>query len=73
MLVPNKTIPLEQSLLYKSTRILSKLTDSMSISDLYKKEKRNFENSSDFIKTLDLLFVLKKIDINSDGEVVVND
>ena len=57
MLVPNKTISLNESCLYRSALLLSKLKDGISVIELYQAEKRMFLDLSDFIDVLDLLFV----------------
>lgn len=72
MLVPNKTIPLEESILYKSTSLLSVLNTNIPVSDLYDKEKKKFRDLSEFLDSLDLLFVLGKISLNEEtGEIEI--
>lgn len=70
MLVPNKTISLNESCLYRSALLLSKLKDGISVIELYQAEKRIFLDLSDFIDVLDLLFVLGKVVLDEDSGVI---
>lgn len=70
MLVPNKTISLNESCLYRSALLLSKLKDEISVIELYQAEKRMFLDLSDFIDVLDLLFVLGKVVLDEENGVI---
>lgn len=70
MLVPNKTISLNESCLYRAALLLSKLKDEISVIELYQAEKRMFLDLSDFIYVLDLLFVLGKVVLDEDNGVI---
>ena len=70
MLVPNKTISINESCLYRSALLLSKLKDDISVIELYQAEKRMFLDLSDFIDVLDLLFVLGKVVLDEDNGVI---
>lgn len=70
MLVPNKTISLNESCLYRAALLLSKLKDEISVIELYQAEKRMFLDLSDFIYVLDLLFVLDKVVLDEDNGVI---
>ena len=70
MLVPNKTISINESCLYLSALLLSKLKDEISVIELYQAEKRMFLDLSDFIDVLDLLFVLGKVVLDEDNGVI---
>lgn len=72
MLVPNKTISLNESCLYRATQLLSKMKDNMTVNELYLSEKKSFNDMSDFIDVLDLLYVLGKISFNKEGTVIKN-
>lgn len=61
MIVPNKTIPYNVSLLPKLPIILSQLCTPTTPVELYHKLRSNFDNLSQFLLTLDVLYVLGKI------------
>ena len=64
MLVPNKTSPLNNTILYKSIEILNAEKSDLLLTELYKNNKRKFSDVGEFILALDLLFVLDEININ---------
>lgn len=68
MIVPNKAIPYNTSLLPKLPLVLRMLNVPMTPADLYHKQQHNFNDLSQFLLTLDILFVLGKIEI-VDGEL----
>jgi hypothetical protein len=68
--MPNKTISLPESYLYKSALLLSKINKSISVISLYEANKNTFIDISDFIDALNLLYVLNKIDIDFDTGIV---
>lgn len=68
--MPNKTISLPESCLYKSALLLSKINKSISVISLYEGNKKTFIDISDFIDALNLLYVLNKIDIDFDTGIV---
>jgi hypothetical protein len=70
VLMPNKTISLPESYLYKSALLLSKINKSISVISLYEANKNTFIDISDFIDALNLLYVLNKIDIDFDTGIV---
>lgn len=70
MLVPNKTISINESCLYRSAMLLSKLKNGTSVIELYQAEKRMFIDASDFIDVLDLLFILGKVVLDEDNGVI---
>jgi len=70
MLVPNKIISLDDSCLYRAAKLLSKLDNDISITDLYVSEKKLFKDLADFIDVLDLLFVLEKVILDFENEVI---
>ena len=70
MLVPNKTFTLDETTLYKTTKLLPVLDKNLKIIDLYNLKRKEIESVSDFIDSLCLLFVIGKIDFNEkEGEV----
>lgn len=70
MLLPNKIISLNESSIYRAAKLLSLLKDDISFVELYKSSKRNFSCCSEFIDALDLLFVLEKITLDKENEVI---
>ncbi|UTW01247.1 hypothetical protein KDW99_09010 [Marinomonas rhizomae] len=70
MFVPNKTISINDSCVYRASLLLSRLNDGVSVEDIYEVEKKLFLDMSDFIDVLDLLFVLGKIVLDKDNGVI---
>jgi len=70
MLVPNKTISINESCIYKSALLISRFKGDISVEELYKSEKRLFFDMSDFVDALDLLFVLGKIVLDEENGVI---
>ncbi|CAK3275690.1 MULTISPECIES: ABC-three component system middle component 7 [Vibrio] len=70
MITPTKSTPLEDSIIYKMTFILSVNFESITIWDLYKKTKKNFKNLDELIWSLDVLYILDKIELDIDSGVV---
>ena len=64
MILPNKIISLEESCLPKAAKLLENLQDNDSVQSVYRLNKNIFFDISEFIDALDLLFVLKKIEVN---------
>ena len=64
MILPNKIISLEESCLPKAAKLLENLQDNDSVQSVYRLNKNIFFDISEFIDALDLLFILKKIDVN---------
>lgn len=70
MLVPNKTISISESCLYRAALLLSKFKNEISVLELYKSEKRLFLGVADFIDSLDLLFILGRIVLDETNGVI---
>jgi hypothetical protein len=66
MITPNKTIPFKDSIAFKMTYILDIEFDEISLIDLYKLTKKKFLGIEEFIYSLDTLYVLGKIDMDTD-------
>ncbi|WP_349815667.1 ABC-three component system middle component 7 [Pseudomonas fluorescens] len=64
MILPNKIISLEESCLPKAAKLLQFLSEKNSVQNIYCDYKDDFFDVSDFIDALDLLFVLKKIQVD---------
>ncbi|MEZ8341009.1 ABC-three component system middle component 7 [Vibrio cyclitrophicus] len=70
MITPTKSTPLEESIIYKMTYILSVNFESITILDLYRKTKRYFSNIDELVWSLDVLYILNKIEIDTDSGVI---
>ncbi|WP_099468746.1 ABC-three component system middle component 7 [Konateibacter massiliensis] len=71
MILPNKLIKFQDSILAKTVYVLDEVSkNSISISELYCKIKEHFEDINQFILTLDVLFTLEKINYNEEVQVI---
>lgn len=68
MIVPNKAISYDESLMSKLPFILNLLNEPISPKLLYKKTNCQFEDISQYLLTLDTLFILGKIEFQN-GEL----
>ncbi len=64
MITPNKVLSLDESILSRLAAILRKRETPTDLVSLYRSVSDEFESIDDFIVTLDVLFILDKIDIN---------
>ncbi len=63
MIVPNKVISLDESSLGHAAVILKHGPNPQDLLTLYKKTSDRFESIDQFLLTLDLLYVLGRIDV----------
>ncbi|WP_276724448.1 ABC-three component system middle component 7 [Pantoea septica] len=63
MIVPNKSIPLKDSIIYKMLVVLEENFDVIDLIDLYDKVSVSFSNLDEFVYSLDVLFILGKIEL----------
>lgn len=71
MILPNKLIPYRDSILAKIVYVLDVIShENVKIDELYEKIKSNFEDINQYILTLDVLFVLEKIQIDEELKVI---
>lgn len=71
MIYPNKNIRFEDSIIYKMVEILDVQNDSeMNIHELYSRVKTKFNNTDEFILSLDVLYVLDMIEIDFKTETI---
>lgn len=63
MIVPNKSIPLKDSIIYKMLIILEESFDIIDLTDLYNKVSVSFSTFDEFVYSLDVLFILEKIEL----------
>lgn len=73
MIIPNKIVSLEQSILGKSRYILSSVSNKpINVHMLYSKIKDKFTDINEFVLALDVLFSLDFIDVTEVYEVYKN-
>jgi hypothetical protein len=65
MIVPNKFISLDQSLIAKLPILLSVLKDTKLVLEIYETSEHRFEDVGEFLLALDVLFVLGRIKLDS--------
>lgn len=72
MILPNKLITFNESILRKMVYVLDEMSEHNTehIRELYFRVKDNFEDINQYIVALDVLFVLGKIDYNTETQVV---
>lgn len=71
MIVPNKAVPYESSILSKLPLILHLLsTGTTSSTELYHKMHGSFEDINQFLLAMDILFLLGKIKF-TDGDLIL--
>lgn len=67
MIVPNKFASLDQSLISKLPILLASLDTDRSVLDLYVANQHGFEDVGEFLIALDVLYVLGRIELDSDA------
>lgn len=67
MIVPNKFTSLDQSLIVKLPMLLADLKTDRSVLELYESTQHGFEDVGEFLIALDALYVLGRIELNSDS------
>jgi hypothetical protein len=65
MLVPTKFTTLEESTIFKLRIILEGKLDGESISDLFARTSGGFQDASEFLHAVDVLYVLGVIDVDT--------
>jgi len=71
MIYPNKNIRFEESIIYKMISILEQREKSIiNIHELYNETKSSFENTDEFIISLDVLYALDMINVDFENENV---
>lgn len=64
MITPNKVITLRESALGKTPIILKAKAPLMNVGELYRTVHREFESIDQFLLTLDVLYVLGRIEVD---------
>lgn len=67
MIVPNKATPLRESILFKMLAILEEDFETIELLELYDKVSHLFEGIDEFVFSLDVLFIIEKINVNEKG------
>jgi hypothetical protein len=70
MIVPNKVVSLDDSVLPKLSIILNAFDSEINLIDLHEKVKGKFNSINHFMLTIDVLYLLNKIDVNFDTKTV---
>lgn len=70
MIVPNKFASLDQSLISKLPILLASLDTDRSVLDLYVANQHGFEDVGEFLIALDVLYVLGRIELDSDAGIL---
>jgi hypothetical protein len=69
MIVPSKTIPLKDSIIFKMLVVLEEDFNIIDLVDLYDKVSGSFSNLDEFVYSLDVLFILDKIELIEGGRI----
>jgi hypothetical protein len=70
LIAPNKVIKLRESALGRAPIILREKMLQNNLADLYDRVRKDFESIDQFLLTLDVLYILGKIDIDLSTGVV---
>jgi len=72
MIYPNKNIRFEESIIYKMISVLEQREKStINIHELYNETKTKFNNTDEFIISLDILYALDMINVDFENENIV--
>lgn len=66
MIVPNKFVSLEQSLISKLPNMVVGLADGKSVLEFFEENHRAFEDVGEFLHALDVLFILGRVDFDQE-------
>jgi hypothetical protein len=70
MIAPNKAVPIEASALGRSEIILERGPAPIELRRLYQDVSKRFESIDQFLLTLDLLYLLGRLDIDFQKKMV---
>ena len=71
MIFPDKLVSFQDSIIAKSVYILKELQNNeLVVSDLFIATKEYFEDVSEFLLALDTLYLLGKINLNDNSQVI---
>ena len=72
MLLPNKTVSYKESVISRFPVVLKFMSEkqkSIAVTQMYQNLKDEFSSICMFVQTLDCLYALGKINLNSEGEL----
>ena len=72
MIVPNKIIPFNESVLSKIEFVLRELSDESELIHLYHKVERKFAGIDQFLYAIDVLYALGRVSIDEPTRTVKN-
>ena len=70
MITPSKTVRLADSALGQATAILQQGPDALDLNTLYSAVADQFDTVDDFLLTLDLLYVLHRVDVDHQTRII---
>ena len=70
MLIPSKFTRLEESTLFKMKNILADKLQGETIQDVYQRTRDVFQDASEFLHALDILFVLGMMEIDEETGLI---
>jgi hypothetical protein len=70
MLVPSKFTRLEESTLFRMKSILSGSSNGETVQNVYHRTRNVFQDASEFLHALDILFVLGVVNVDADSGVI---
>ena len=70
MITPTKSTPLQESIIYKMTYILGLKFETITVLDLYRKTRKHFNSIEELVWSLDVLYILDKIEIDRSSGVI---
>ena len=71
MITPNKVVPLSASVLGQLTHVLKEGPDPTRLADLFQQVGDKFESIDQFLLTLDVLFLLNRLNVDFKTEKVI--
>lgn len=70
MIMPNKIIAIDESGIYKAAKLMSKIDGDIDVTALYINNRKLFSDIPDYIEALDILFSLKRINLDLNNGVI---
>ena len=72
MLIPNKVISFEESVLAKIPLLTKEIEEGLSLINLYQNVEKKFSSIDQFMYTIDILFCLNYLDIDEASGKIIN-
>lgn len=70
MITPTKSTPLQESIIYKMTYVLSVRFERITVLELYRKTRKHFNSIEELVWSLDVLYILNRIKIDRESGVI---